>query len=355
MDYTALSGEVKAWARELGFDAVRIGLADPGAHAAHLRRWLARGFHAGMGYMARNVALREQPQRLHPGTVRVISARMNYLPSGDDPEAVLRDPGKAYVARYALGRDYHKVLRRRLARLGRRLEARCRGAGHRAVVDSAPVLEKGLAERAGLGWIGKNTLLLDTGAGSFFFLGELLTSVPLTPDPPLERSHCGSCHACLEVCPTRAIVAPGVLDAGRCIAYLTIEHHGTIPESLRPLIGNRIFGCDDCQLVCPWNRDAPRSRMEDFRPRQGLDNVDLLDLFAWDEATFLRRTEGMALRRISFRQWRRNLAVALGNAPCSAAVRAALAGARDSDPVVREHIEWALNRQSGRVASARDC
>lgn len=346
MDIAALTRQVRTWALELGFDSVRIGLADPGEHAAHLRRWLARGFHAEMGYMARNVALREHPERLLPGAIRVVSVRMNYLPPDDDPDAVLEDPDKAYVARYALGRDYHKVMRRRLARLGRRLEATCSEAGHRAVVDSAPVLEKGLAERAGLGWIGKNTLLLDTGAGSFFFLGELLTTVPLETDPATERGHCGSCRACLDACPTGAIVAPGVLDAGRCIAYLTIEHRGAIPEALRPAIGNRIFGCDDCQLVCPWNRQAARSGCEDFRPRHGLAGADLLELFAWDEATFLARTEGMALRRISFRQWRRNLAIALGNAPPSAAIREALAGARDRDPMVREHIDWAVARQS---------
>ena len=354
MDMSDVAIELRRWAAELGFDAVGISDGELGEHPARLQRWLAQGYHAGMDWMARHEHLRGAPARVHPGTVRVISVRMNYLTVGDAPVQVLGQPDHGYVARYALGRDYHKVMRRRLARLGQRLEALVRSAGHRACVDSAPVLEKALAERAGLGWIGKNTLLLDTRAGSFFFLGELFTSLPLPVDPPTAAGHCGSCRACIDICPTDAIVAPGVLDAGRCIAYLTIEHKGSIPAELREPIGNRIFGCDDCQLTCPWNRDPPRTSEPDYQARHGLDGASLLTLFDWDAAEFEHRTEGMALRRINYAQWRRNLAVAIGNSPPSPAAISALAGAGDRDPMVREHIQWAITRQRARLARNSD-
>jgi epoxyqueuosine reductase len=299
-----------------------------------------------MGYMARHGNKRSRPADLVPGTQRVISVRMDYLP---EPRQAIRqsldDPTAAFVSRYALGRDYHKVLRRRLAALAERIMDVAGPAGYRVFVDSAPVLEKALAEKAGLGWIGKHTNLLHRTAGSWFFLGEIFTDLPLPVDAPLEN-HCGRCTACLDVCPTRAIVAPYRLDARRCISYLTIELHGPIPLEFRSMIGNRIYGCDDCQLVCPWNRFARLSEEADFTPRHGLDVASLIDVFQWDEATFLRRTEGSAIRRIGHARWLRNIAVALGNAPRSARVTAALqTRLTDSDPLVVEHTVWALRRQ----------
>jgi epoxyqueuosine reductase len=312
-----------------------------------VRAWLARGFQGEMGYLERNLDKRLDPARLEPGTCRVVSARMDYLPEGPEPLRVLENPSLGYVSRYALGRDYHKVLRRRLARLGRRITEAAAPLDHhfRAFTDSAPVLEKALGEKAGLGWIGKHTLLLNRGSGSWFFLGELYTNIPLPVDPPQQTGFCGSCRACLSVCPTNAIVGPQQLDARRCISYLTIEHRGSIPLELRPLVGNRIFGCDDCQLFCPWNRYARPSGEADFAPRHGLDAPNLQDLFGWSESEFLARTEGSALRRISYEQWLRNLAVALGNGPRDpAAVRALRARRQAATPLVREHIDWALSR-----------
>ena len=298
--------------------------------------------------MARNPDLRTQPAALHAGTVSVISARMNCLPAdAADAWPLLADGQRAYIARYALGRDYHKLLRGRLKKLGQKLAETIAPHGYRVLADSAPSLEKALARNAGLGWIGKNTLVLNRDGGSWFLLGEIYTDLPLDADAPTPRNHCGSCTACLDICPTKAFVGPYRLDARRCISYLTIEHHGPIPLELRAAIGNRIFGCDDCQLVCPWNRYAQRTDEADFIPRHGLDGAALLDLFGWSEAEYLRRTEGMALRRTGYRNWRRNLAVALGNAPRDTRIATALSAAMDdADELIREHLRWALDQQT---------
>jgi epoxyqueuosine reductase len=349
----ALASDIKAWGRELGFQQIGITDTDLSAYRDKLHAWLAAGRHGDMGYMARQVERRLDPAQLEPGTCRVISARMDYLPEAADPLTILADPQRAYVSRYAVGRDYHKVVRRRLASLARRIDAAARNAGarYRAFTDSAPVLEKALAEKAGLGWIGKHTLLLNRDAGSWFFLGEIYTNLPLPVDAPVKEDHCGKCRACMTVCPTQAIIGPRQLDATRCISYLTIEHRGSIPEALRPLMGNRVFGCDDCQIHCPWNRHARHTGEADFSPRHQLDAADLLTLFAWNEAEFLQRTEGSAIRRAGYRQWRRNLAVAIGNGPPSAAALAALRRARagtELDPMVAEHIDWAISRLLGR-------
>ncbi len=346
---------LREWARALGFSQIGIAGIDLAAEEPGLQAWLAAGFHGSMDYMARHGLKRARPAELVPGTVRVISARMDYLPRDatpgwvQDETAALNDPQRAVVSVYARGRDYHKVLRQRLQQLADRLAAEVGPLGHRVFTDSAPVLEVALATRAGLGWRGKHTLALARDAGSLFFLGEIFVDLPLPVDAATS-AHCGSCTACIDVCPTRAIVAPWRLDARRCISYLTIEHAGPIDEELRPLIGNRIYGCDDCQLACPWNRHARRSPLPDFDVRQGLDRVNLLPLWDWDEAEFLRRTEGSAIRRIGYTRWRRNLAVATGNAlragidvATARALRAALSGAYDAaGELVREHIHWAL-------------
>jgi epoxyqueuosine reductase len=312
----------------------------------HLLRWLADGFHGEMDYMERHGLMRSRPQLLAPGTVRVVSVRMDYWPEdARSAEAVLADRGRAYVSRYALGRDYHKVLRRGLETLARELQRRIGPFGYRVCVDSAPVLEKALARNAGLGWIGKHTNLIAREAGSWFFLGEILTDLPLPVDEEAS-AHCGSCHACIPACPTGAIVAPYRLDARRCISYLTIEHHGSIPLELRAAIGNRIYGCDDCQLVCPWNKFARAAAHPDFRVRNRLDEPTLPELFGWSAQQFAERMRGSAIHRIGYTRWLRNIAVALGNAPRSEEIIAALE-ARRSDPseLVREHVEWALARQ----------
>ncbi|MDI3260874.1 MAG: tRNA epoxyqueuosine(34) reductase QueG [Sinobacteraceae bacterium] len=342
-----LPARIKRWARDCGFADAGIARLELDEDLAHLRDWLERGAHGTMGYMARDPALRANPAGLQPGAVSVISARLDCWPAEAAPaESVLADGRLAYVARYALGRDYHKPLRARLKRLAERIAREIAPHGYRVLADSAPALEKALARNAGLGWIGKNTLLLDARAGSFFLLGEIYTDLPLPPDEnPAAENRCGRCRACLKVCPTNAIVAPYRLDARRCISYLTIEHRGPIPEDLRPAIGNRIFGCDDCQLVCPWNRYAQRTTHPDFAPRHGLDAARLVELFAWSEPEWSRRTEGMALRRAGYRGWLRNLAVALGNAPPDEQTREALAARADHpDALVREHVRWALAR-----------
>ena len=305
-----------------------------------------------MNWMGSHGSKRSRPDELVPGTCRVLSLRMDYLPEGTDPVRILESPDKAYIARYTLGRDYHKLIRKRLAKLARRIEARAGGGHYRAFVDSAPVMERAIAERAGLGWIGKNTMLLNERAGSWFFLGEIYTDLPLPADPPQEEKHCGSCTACLEICPTQAFVGAFELDARRCISYLTIEHKGSIDPSLRPLMGNRIFGCDDCQIVCPWNKFAERSPEDAFQPRHELDNADLIALFLWDETTWANKTEGSALRRIGFERWLRNIAIALGNAPASQGVVEALQSrAAYPSELVREHVSWALDEQAARAAS----
>ncbi len=344
LDLAALADSVKAWGRALGFQAVGISDTDLGEAERRLQAWLAAGLHGEMAYMARHGTRRSRPEALVPGTVRVISARMDYLPPRDDPNRQLADPASAYVSRYALGRDYHKLLRSRLQRLADQIGSVTGPFGYRVFVDSAPVLEKPLAAKAGLGWIGKHTNLIARDAGSWFFLGEIYTDLPLPVDSPVG-DHCGTCTACREICPTRAIVAPYRLDARLCISYLTIELDGPIPVALRPLMGNRIYGCDDCQLVCPWNRFARPTAEADFLPRHRLDSAMLRTLFAWEEDEFLRRTEGSAIRRIGHVRWLRNLAVALGNSSGGDDVERALRGRADhASPVVREHVRWALAR-----------
>ena len=342
-DYLALAADIKVWGQALGFQQVGISGVELGAAETRLLDWLAAGRHGEMDYMARHGTRRTRPAELVPGTVRVISVRMDYLPERVMPtQAVLDDRQRAFVSRYALGRDYHKVLRTRLQNLADRISARVGAFGYRVFTDSAPVLEKALAEQAGLGWIGKHTNLIHRDTGSWFFLGELYTDLPLPLDVP-ATNHCGSCHACIDICPTGAIVAPYELDARRCISYLTIELHGPIPLELRPLIGNRIYGCDDCQLVCPWNKFAQPTREPDFAPRHGLDAPRLVALFAWTDEEFLRNTEGSAIRRIGYERWLRNIAVALGNAPRSESVTAALhARVEHPSALVREHVAWAL-------------
>jgi len=344
MDIPVSVDDLHRWAAELGFTGLGITDIDLSAYRGHLERWLADGYHGDMRYMERHADKRLDPCQLEPYAARVISARMDYLPAGTEPAKILGRPELAYVSRYSLGRDYHRVVRPRLARLADRLREAA-GGRYRAFTDSAPVLEKALGAKAGLGWIGKHTLLLNRDAGSFFFLGEIFTDLPLPVSNATVDDHCGRCSACISVCPTGAIVAPHRLDARRCISYLTIEYRGSIPASLRPALGNRVFGCDDCQLVCPWNRFARTTTLTDFSPRQGLDGATLLELFAWDEAEFLRRTEGTALRRISYEMWQRNLTVALGNAPRSEAALAALRARRAAaSPLLAEHIDWAIAR-----------
>jgi epoxyqueuosine reductase len=351
IDGGQLLQSVRAWAKELGFSQIGVAGIDLAGAEPGLRAWLDAGFHGTMGYMARHGVKRARPAELVPGTVSVITARMDYLPRtlDDGWQAIewqrLDDSRAASVSLYARGRDYHKVLRARLQALAERMQREIGPFGHRVFTDSAPVLEVELAERSGIGWRGKHTLALSREGGSMFFLGELFVDLAL---PPTEaaQAHCGSCSACIDLCPTRAIVAPYRLDARRCISYLTIEHEGPIPLELRPLMGNRIYGCDDCQLACPWNKYAQRSTLADFDPREGLDGDTLAMLWSWSEAEFLRRSEGSAIRRIGFARWRRNLAVALGNALRAhddAALRTALRLARDdADALLREHIDWAL-------------
>jgi len=357
-----LPQRIKAWARECGFADAAIAPLSLEADRARLERWLADGWHGEMAYMARDPAMRADPAKLRPGTLSAISARLDYQPPAEAAEANLADGERAYISRYALGRDYHKLMRSRLKKLAERIAAEIAPHGYRVLADSAPSLEKALARNAGLGWIGKNTLLLTREAGSWFFLGEIYTDLPLgdlplgdlppTADVATPANLCGSCTSCIDICPTQAIIAPYQLDARRCISYLTIEHRGPIPEALRPLMGNRIFGCDDCQLVCPWNRYARISDDPAFAPRHGLDTAKLAELFAWTEEEWSRKTEGMAMRRAGYSGFLRNIAVSLGNAPATAPVRAALASREhDADPLVREHTQWALRQQLARAAA----
>jgi epoxyqueuosine reductase len=358
-DMRDLATQIKHWGQALGFQQVGIADIQLDEDEKHLRDWLAAGYHGSMTYMAKHGLRRSRPNRLHPGTVRVISTRMDYLPPRSaDIRAVLNRPLSAYISRYALGRDYHKVVRRRLRQLAERIEQAVGRFSYRVFVDSAPVLEKALAEKAGLGWIGKHTNLINRRAGSWFFLGELYTDLPLPVDTP-ATSHCGSCRACIDVCPTQAIRGPYELDARRCISYLTIELRGSIPHALRPGIGNRIFGCDDCQLVCPWNRFARFSEEQDFLPRHDLDAQELVTLFAWTEEDFLARTEGSAIRRVGYHGWLRNIAVALGNAlrRCNdgrqqaTLIEALVSRSDHSSALVREHVQWALQQQKGNPSS----
>ncbi|MFS8137800.1 MAG: tRNA epoxyqueuosine(34) reductase QueG [Thermomonas sp.] len=344
-DFAALADDIKRWGLAMGFQ--QVGIADIDLHPdeAHLHDWLAEGQHGEMAYMASHGDKRSRPAELLPGTRRVVSVRMDYGTGEDEAAwATLADGDRAYVARYALGRDYHKVMRKRLQQLSDRIVAAIGPLGYRVFVDSAPVLERALARNAGLGWIGKNACVINKNAGSFFFLGEIFVDLPLPVDPP-ANAHCGTCTRCIDVCPTQAIIAPNRIDARRCISYLTIELKGSIPEEFRAAIGNRIFGCDDCQLICPWNKFATRFDEPDFRVRNNLDHATLVDLFAWTEEEFLQRTEGSAIRRTGYEGWLRNIAVALGNAPRTDGVVAALnSRAKDDSAIVREHVAWALAR-----------
>lgn len=344
-DMAALKAEIVDWAIELGFQQLGVSDIDLDAAGQRLETWLADGYHGSMGYMHHHGKKRSRPDELVPGTLRVISARMDYLPEHQDKaRRLLDDESRAYVSRYALGRDYHKMMRNRLQKLAHRIEQRIGDFGYRAFVDSAPVLEKAIAEKAGLGWIGKHSNLINREHGSWFFLGELYTDLPLPLDVP-EVSHCGSCSACIEVCPTRAIVAPYLLDARRCISYLTIELKDAIPLEFRKAIGNRIYGCDDCQLFCPWNKFAKPTAEADFAPRHGLDSAELAELFAWSEETWLEKTEGSAIRRIGYERWLRNIAVALGNARTTREVVDALKTRQhDSSALLAEHVQWALSQ-----------
>ncbi len=354
---------IRAWAEQSGFQEIGFtSLNDPvqlkhlRSHIEHLSNWLELDHQGEMRYMQRNKELRARPGDLFAATATVISLRMNYLPADTHRWRTLRDKSKAYVSRYALGRDYHKLIRRRLVHLVARLQSVYPDASFRVFTDSAPVLEKALAESAGLGWIGKNTLLLNRKAGSWFFLSEIFTDLKFhNTNERLPTNHCGSCTGCIDVCPTGAIIAPYQLDARKCISYLTIELKGPIPPPLRPLMGNRIFGCDDCQLVCPWNRFARNTGEKDFKPRHGLDDAELVDLFRWSEEEFLKRTEGSAIRRTGYLGWLRNLAVALGNAPANAIIISALRSRLDHpSEMLREHIDWALRQQSQKLASGGD-
>jgi epoxyqueuosine reductase len=355
-DLAVVAESIRDWGRELGFQQIAFTDTNLETHAGHLQNWLANGYHGEMTYMAERGGMRWTPEALLPGTYRVISARMDYLPPQDEPEKILADGSKAYISRYALGRDYHKLMRKRLAKLAQRINDEIAPHNFRALVDSAPVLERGLAQKAGLGWIGKNSMLINSKAGSWFFLGEIYTDLPLPIDSPQLTEHCGSCRACIDICPTGAIVAPNQVDARRCISYLTIELSGSIPEEFRAAIGNRIYGCDDCQLVCPWNKFAAATSEPDFQPRHGLADVELITLFNWSEQQFLDNTAGSPIRRIGYISWLRNIAVALGNAPYAENIVAALRErSAHSSELVREHVAWALKQQALRAPLTQAC
>ncbi|MFW6041778.1 MAG: tRNA epoxyqueuosine(34) reductase QueG [Guyparkeria sp.] len=352
MDPLELKSAIREWARDLGFTDLRVCDTDLSDYEAGFLSWLEAGHQGSMSYMDRHGLLRFRPQELVPGTRRVLMVSRDYLPpESTGPSEVLGDPAKGYVSRYALGRDYHKVVRKNLQNLAKRISEATGPFTYRAFCDSAPVYETGLAERSGLGWKGRHSLVLNRSGGSWFFLGALFVDIELPVDEPVTP-HCGSCTACIDVCPTGAIVADGVVDARRCISYLTIEADEDIPEELRPAMGNRIYGCDDCQLVCPWNRFARKTGETDFHARHGLDAPDLIELFAWDEETFLSKTEGSAIRRIGWRRWRRNLAVAIGNIPpdhrrAGSAVALLDASLGEAGEQVDRHIRWALTRLRG--------
>ena len=342
-DFERLANQIKGWGQELGFQQTGISDTDLSSAEIHLHQWLAKDMNGTMQYMAAHGLKRSRPALLQEGTRSIISVRMDYLPENtSNSQDMLDQPAMAFVSRYALGRDYHKVLRNRLQKLADKITEEIGPFGYRAFVDSAPVLEKAIAEKAGLGWIGKHSNLINRRAGSWFFLGEIYTDLPLPADKPTS-SHCGQCQACLDICPTQAIVAPYQVDARRCVSYLTIELHGSIPIELRPLLGNRIYGCDDCQLICPWNRFAKLSAEADFKPRHHLDNSTLVDLFNWTEDEFLKKTEGSAIRRIGHQRWLRNIAVALGNGkPSESSTQALTAQLNHEAELVREHVIWAL-------------
>ena len=344
-DFPALAQDIRTWSKELGFDEIGITNTELSDHETHLMNWLAAGYHGEMQYMQDHGTKRSRPDDLIPGTIRIISTRINYqTPEAADEEEVLNNKEQAYISRYALGRDYHKIIRKRLQKLADKIEQEVGPFGYRAFVDSAPVLEKALAEKAGLGWIGKHTNLINKQCGSWFFLGELYTDLPLPVDSQIEN-HCGTCSACIDVCPTNAIIAPYKLDARRCISYHTIELKTSIPVEFRKAMGNRIYGCDDCQLYCPWNRFEQKSELADFAVRNHLDAPELIELFGWSEDEFLKNTEGSAIRRIGYEQWLRNIAVALGNAPSTSNVINALKEKQlHPSDLVREHVTWALEQ-----------
>lgn len=347
-----LSADIKCWGQDLGFQQIAIGGINLASAEQHLEAWLAKDYHGEMSYMTAHGEKRSRPEQLISGTTRVISARMDYLPTDTRRMETLRSPLQAYISRYALGRDYHKLIRKRLSRLIDRINTAVGTDEYsfRAFTDSAPVLEKAMAENSGLGWIGKNTLLLNRSAGSWFFLGEIYTDLPIPMDQIESFSHCGSCTACLDICPTSAFTGPYQLDARRCISYLTIECKSSIPNELRPLMGNRVFGCDDCQLVCPWNRFENRTNEADFHPRQGLEDAELIDLFNWSRDEFLNKTEGSAIRRAGYDCWLRNIAIALGNAPATMEIVNALnMRLADAPELVKEHILWALDQQKSKL------
>lgn len=350
IDLIQLSKNIKQWGKELGFQQLGISDIDLAQHEPKLQQWLDNQYHGEMDYMAKHGMKRARPAELHPGTLRVISARMDYLPEDAQFASTLKQHDHAYISRYALGRDYHKVVRKRLKQLGQKIEQHVGQLGYRPFVDSAPILERPLAEKAGLGWTGKHSLLIDAQSGSWFFIGELLIDLPLPVDQPVQEN-CGQCVACLKICPTQAIVAPYVVDGRRCISYLTIELQDAIPVEFRKAIGNRIYGCDDCQLICPWNRFADITQEQDYQARHQLQQQPLLTLFAWDEKTFLAKTEGSPIRRIGHQRWLRNIAVALGNAPSSHELVAALENklADSESALVNEHIEWALAQHAQQI------
>ncbi|TOM90154.1 tRNA epoxyqueuosine(34) reductase QueG, partial [Vibrio parahaemolyticus] len=350
MNYEQLAQQIKVWGKELGFQKVGICDVDLSEHEAALQKWLDAGYHGSMDWMARHGMMRARPNELLPGTVRVISVRMDYLPPEAQFASNLANKNHAYISRYALGRDYHKLVRKQLNKLGKLIEEEVGQFGYRPFVDSAPILERPLAQKAGLGWTGKHSLILDKECGSWFFLGELLIDLPLPVDTP-SVDQCEKCRACITSCPTQAIVEDKVVDARRCISYLTIEFDGVIPEEFRRPMGNRIYGCDDCQLVCPWNRYADVTEQEDFHRRESFHNPDLVELFQWDEATFLKNMEGSAIRRIGHEQWLRNISVALGNAEYSQRVIDALNARLGESKLLDEHIEWALTQQLNHIPS----
>jgi epoxyqueuosine reductase len=352
-DWQQLANNIKIWGPELGLQQVGICDTDLSVAEAQLNDWLDAGYHGEMDYMSRHGSLRTHPEELVPGTVRVIMARINYLPPNANINRTLRDKNKAYISRYATGGDYHRLIRKKMAALAKRIEQEAGPFTHRAFADSAPVMEKPLAIKAGLGWQGKNTLVMNREAGSYFFLGTLYTSLPLPVDDNPIKDECGSCTACMQICPTQAIVKPYVLNASRCISYLTIELKDSIPEEFRPLIGNRVYGCDDCQMCCPWNRFAKITDEQHFKPRHDLESSDILDLFNWSAEEFDKKTLGSPIRRIGYARWLRNMAVGLGNAPYHADTVSALEDklAYD-DPMVREHITWALTQQKSKCVNA---
>jgi len=354
IDLNRLTDDIKAWGRALGFQQVGISDVDLSQHEDKLLEWLNNGYHGSMDYMAAHGLKRARPAELVPGTVRVISVRMDYLPPDASFARHLSDDQIGYISRYALGRDYHKVLRNRLKQLGEKITAELATTQYRPFVDSAPVLEHAIAEKAGIGWTGKHSLTLNKDAGSWFFLGELFINLPLPVDEAVEEG-CGSCTACLTICPTQAIVAPYTVDARKCISYLTIENDGPIPEDLRPLMGNRIYGCDDCQLVCPWNRYGNITEEKDFFPRSQLHGETLVNLFNWDETTFLKNTEGSPIRRIGHARWLRNIAVAMGNAAADGSILSALESRSGQvSELVQEHIDWAIDQQKNKNAAHDD-